>query len=259
MLRSFLNRFRFSVPVLVQRFEVPTDGVLHVGANFGQEADEYDHLGFGTVVWVEGYAPYFKRLSKTIKGRPNHLAVELMVSDVEGEKVRFSIASNTGSSTALKVASAWHQTFRGLTLSDGGEVLCGRLDQALDAVLPPERRTTIRFMVLDIEGSELKALRSMGAYLERLEFALIEISVRRNFEGGPLLRDIDAFMAARGFRRIYIKVSASSGDALYRKVAALSELSRTMMRVTAEGWQFAAALRLTDLSMGIRRVVKKLT
>lgn len=258
MLSSFLDSFRFSVGRLMRRYHIPTDGVLHVGANFGQEADEYDRLGIGTVVWVEGYAPYFERLSKAIEGRGNHLAILLMVSDIEGEKVNFSIASNTGSSTALKATEAWHQTFSDLTLTDGGEVSCGRLDTALNGVLPAERRSAIKFMVLDIEGSELKALKSLGAYLGRLEYALIEISVRQNYEGGPMLRDIDAFMAAAGFRRVYIKLSASSGDALYSRVTALSKLSRATMRLTATGWQIAAALRLTDLSMELRRIVKKL-
>jgi hypothetical protein len=181
-----------------------------------------------------------------------------MVSDVEGETVHFSVASNTGSSTALKTTSAWQETFSEITLSDGGAIKCGRLDNALDAKVPMEERDALRFMVLDIEGSELKALRSLGNYFDRLDFALIEISVRQNYEDGPLLVDIDDCMAMAGFERVYMKLSASSGDALYKRVGPLSALARQRMRLSASIWQTAATLRLTDLAMTTRKCVKRI-
>ena len=46
-------------------------------------------------------------------------------------------------------------------------------------------------MVLDVEGSELKVLTSLGYFIKNIKFALVEVSLRKNYFGGPLLTDID--------------------------------------------------------------------
>jgi FkbM family methyltransferase len=258
MVARFLDRYRFSLAALVRRFDVPREGCLHVGANFAQEADIYDELGFQRIVWVEGFMPYYERLMQVIRGRSNHSAVNLMVSDVAGETVTFRVASNTGSSTALPPTGTWENTFKGISLGETHTVVCDRLDRRLAGELSPEALARLRFLVLDVEGSELKALRSMGALLEPIQFAFIEVSLRRLFRDGPLFRDIDRFMLQHSFERVYVKTSAASGDALYRRVAHVALFRRVAMYLSALAYQLLATLRLTDLAVRFKDVVKTL-
>jgi FkbM family methyltransferase len=256
MAGGFFDRYRFSLARVVHRFDVPRHGCLHVGANFGQEADVYDELGFRHVVWVEGFMPYFQQLQGVIRGRANHRAVNLMVSDVAGETVTFRVASNTGSSTALSPTDTWQSTFRDLSLGESHTVVCDRLDNKLHADLDGEVRSSLQFLVLDVEGSELKALRSMGRLLDTVQYAFIEVSLRRLFRGGPLFRDIDRFMLQHSFERVYIRTSAASGDALYRRVPRVSGARRFSMGLSALAYQAASTARLTDFVVRVKNAVK---
>ena len=256
---AFLDGFRFSLTRLLEAYKVPRSGCLHVGANFGQEAEVYDHLGFRKVVWVEGYAPYRARLLEAVGSRSNHTVVGLMVSDVEGEQMEFSVASNTGSSTVFEPTDAWRSTFKNLEMVDKETVVCGRLDRVLLAELDEATLNSLAFLVLDVEGSELKALRSMGRLIENVCFAFIEVSLREIFRNGPLLVDIDRFMLSHSFERIYIKTGAASGDALYRRVSSVGAVRKVWMFLSAYCLQLFATLRLTNAFVWFKQWVKQLT
>jgi FkbM family methyltransferase len=247
--------FSFSLKALILRYDVPRGGCLHVGANFGQEADIYDELGFGHVVWVEGYEPYCAELSRKVANRSNHHIVNTMVSDVEGEEVEFSIASNTGSSSSLSPSESWARTFSAVSMVGSVSQRCSRLDNALQGLDPAVVRA-LTFLVCDVEGAELKALRSLGALLDNFRYAFVEVSVRQNFVGGPLLSDIDGFMLDRGFARIYSKIAIASGDALYVHVSKVGAARRAYMRASACFLEAAATLRITDVVGKLKQLVK---
>ena len=135
ILKSLVAQHSFSIPRLVKKFEIPNSGVLHVGANFGQEADLYDELGFENVYWIEGYPVFINKLKATIASRKNHHIIEAMVSDISGEEVNFSVTSNTGSSTLLEPTEIWHKTFNEIKIVEKKKIICKRLDEVLEAEL----------------------------------------------------------------------------------------------------------------------------
>jgi len=251
---SIIKDQQFSIIKLVERYRIGRGMVLHVGANLGQECEAYELLGFTEIVWVEGWPPFADELESRLKDKKNHKIICAMISDIDNEHVEFSLTSNQGSSTALAVTNNWKSAFSSIDVIQRDRVYCKRLDNLLREY---QVNPSIDFMVMDIEGSELKALRSMGSLLSNVKAALIEVSVRKNYIDGPLLRDIDSYMLANGFLRVYLKSGAVSGDALYIRRLKITFFDEAKMHLSAIILRVAAELRLTDLFAHFKNLAKR--
>jgi len=258
-MKSFVQRLiavnLWNLRKIIINNKIQRGSVVHVGANFGQEADVYDECGFQTVIWVEGYKEYAERLRRHVEHRKNHYVIESMVSDVSGEEVDFSIASNTGSSTIFQVTAAWRDAFADISILNSVRVRCERLDRLLPESLIKNR---IDLLVLDIEGAELKALKSLGTILPKVESALIEVSLIRNFQGGPLFIDIELYMLSNNFVRVYSKYGVVSGDILYKKVPQVSDFRKCLLKASCRIIMCAARLKLTKVFWKLKQNIKQL-
>jgi FkbM family methyltransferase len=68
----------------------------------------------------------------------------------------------------------------------------------LDAILDEHPSFYPDLVKLDLQGNELRALEGAGSHLSRFEVLVLEVSVIR-IGPVPVFREVDAFMAARGF------------------------------------------------------------
>ena len=215
--RRLYERRRFSLDNILRYLPKRPRGVLHVGGNFGTEAEAYRDAGCERVVWVEGHPDYFATLAAHVAHFGGQEAHRLLVSDQDGERVVLRVASNTGSSTTLVPTDSFGEHFPGIEFVGQLELVAERLDTYF-------RRTGsglqgCDLLVLDVEGAELKALNSLGDLLNQFESILCEVSIVPNFQGGPVLADIDAFLTDRGFVRRALWIGYSSGDAVYVRSA----------------------------------------
>ncbi len=206
------------IPVadLSARFAVKANGVLHVGAHDAEEAEDYRRHHWGPVIWVEMLPDKAAALRRNFKGDPDNPVIEAACWDRDGDAVELFRADNGQSSSLLQPRS--HLTAHpGIAFSDGGQMQTSRLD----TILPAEAR--FDFINVDIQGAELRALIGLGDWLDRVTWAYLEVNSRELYRGCALLPDIDRFMAARGFVRLTLRMTAHGwGDALYvnrRKVA----------------------------------------
>jgi len=255
LLLYLAKKNKFSIIDLVEKFNINKGVLLHVGGNVGQELPVYQLLKFNKVIWVEGWPPFADELEEKIKGLDNHSLIRSMISDANTSVVNFSIASNKGSSTAFEVTNIWRNEFQNISIDSFHKIKCERLD---DVLLKKNFDSQIDLMVLDIEGSELKALISLGDYINRINFALIEVSFRENFVDGPLFVDIDKFMANHGFNRVYLKAGAISGDALYKKMNKLNILDHIYMWITGNAVQLSSSLKITKVIVIVKNLVKRI-
>jgi putative component of toxin-antitoxin plasmid stabilization module len=77
-------------------------GVIHVGANIGQECQTYAQNNLD-VLWIEPIPDIFERLTKNIACYPKQKAVNALVTDKDGEEYAFNISSNYGNSSSILV------------------------------------------------------------------------------------------------------------------------------------------------------------
>lgn len=195
-----MNEF-FGLELLVQNGVNPR-GITHIGAHYGQEASHYRHYVGENVVWVEAHPSYFAKLSDN-PDLGQQVALNACVSNVTGQQVDFYITKDEYASSLLK--PEYHQiqnphapitgTIKVNTITYG---------DLLDAC-PENTRSMLlasNVLVLDVQGAEMMVLEGMGD-LGQFDAVATEYSTVEFYEGGPRLEDLDEFLGAAGFKRVF--------------------------------------------------------
>jgi len=70
-------------------------GIIHVGANTGQERQLYASKGL-PVLWVEPIPEVYRKLMANLRDFPNQRAIQALLYDKDGAQVSLNIANNGG-------------------------------------------------------------------------------------------------------------------------------------------------------------------
>lgn len=197
---------------LFQKHNIKPKGILHIGANVGEEAPVYERLGVRKQIWIEGNPEIFLKLKQNINHNPDAVALNYVIGD-ENKPVTFHI-SNNGSQSSSVLELGYHKVDHpDVHFIQDIETTMHRID-SLDLDL-----SGVDFLNIDLQGAELMALRGMGELLKGFKWAYLEINKAEEYIGCPLIETLDLFMIANGFRRVETKYCGRSswGDALYTR------------------------------------------
>src|SRR5690242_19194551 len=97
---KLLRRLRRLFSPDPNRFLRSTRGVIHVGANVGQERELYRRHGLD-VLWIEPIPDVFARLAANMSGLPRQRALERLVTDRDDATYEFHISNNDGESSSI--------------------------------------------------------------------------------------------------------------------------------------------------------------
>lgn len=76
------------------------DGIIHVGANSGQERHCYAKYGL-PVIWIEAIPIVFATLQENIRPFPKQRAIQALLMDQDDKMVDFNVANNQGGSSSI--------------------------------------------------------------------------------------------------------------------------------------------------------------
>lgn len=203
---------------LFKRHGVRPRGVLHLGANEGQEAKAYNDQGIDTVIWVEALPDVCAKLRKEIEPYPGQVAICACVANIDGAEVQFNVASNQGQSSSLLEFGTHAQKHPTVRFTGKVYMRTVRVDTLLvQKDLVPERRGW--FLNADLQGAELLALQGMERTLPAFDWAYIEVNRDELYKGCALVGDVDEFMSDHGFLGVEEKWTGFGwGDKFYRRM-----------------------------------------
>lgn len=192
-------------------------GVIHVGANIGQERDIYASRGLN-VLWIEPIPVVFGRLKDRIEPYPDQRAVNRLVTDVDGKEYSFHLSSNDGASSSIYNLADHRKIWPEVTFTE-----TVKLESiTLASLVERERIDLDRYdaLILDTQGSELLVLKGAATLLHRFAFIKTEAADFESYEGCCRLADIDDFLKDRGFKRTATKrVAHKAGVGSYYEVS----------------------------------------
>lgn len=197
---------------LFPRYGIKPKGVLHIGANVGEEAPVYERLGIKKQIWIEGNPEIFLKLKKNIAHNPQAVALNYVVGD-ENKEVVFHISNNGSQSSSVLELGTHKVAHPTVHYIDHIKTTMHRIDSlGLDL-------KDVDFLNIDLQGAELLALRGMGDLLRQFNWAYLEVNKEHVYEHCVLVSDLDLFMLGFGFKRVETKWVGSTnwGDALYTK------------------------------------------
>lgn len=197
---------------LFPKYGINPTGVLHVGANVGEEAPVYDELGITDVIWIEANPEIFVKLEDNIKKYPRHVALNYCVSDVE-EDSQLHISNNGSQSSSILPLGTHLLVHPDVHYIKDIPVKLYRLD----TILKGSWIQHFNFLNIDIQGAELKALKGMGALLDQFKWVYLEVNWKELYVGCALFSEVEAFMKEKGFKVAEYKECGrtSWGDCLF--------------------------------------------
>lgn len=180
---------------IVRKYGKPK-GILHIGANIGEEADAYYNAGVKTVCWIEANPELLPTLRANVD-KYGHKVIPACVGDMEGFEVVFHVSNNAGQSSSF-LELGTHKTQH------------PEVHYVKDIVMKTRRLDQMScwggydFIALDIQGAELKALKGLGDYLKDFKYVYAEVNRKHVYKDCALLPEMDAYLKGFGFKRVAI-------------------------------------------------------
>lgn len=202
---------------LVEKFSVKPSGILHLGANVGEEAPDYDRAGVEKVIWVECRLEVFPALDRVVKKYPGHRVFMYAASDQDDKMVDLHKTSNGVSSSLLEL----HKH-----LEKHPEVSAAGTEQVhamtVDTIFKRHgiMSADFDFLNMDLQGGEMLALLGMKEYLKSCRWIYTEINTEELYKKCVLFKDLDSFLTDLGFHLIEKRMWSDFhawGDALYAR------------------------------------------
>lgn len=213
-------RMIISIQELQRNYSVSPKGIIHVGAHLLEERQSYLDVGPKKILWVEGNPALACRIREIIESSRTPFCDEKFASQlidvVSGKKVSFHLAQNTQVSSLLEFglhSEEWPDIVHGPVV----DLETQRLEKIIEATgLACDQ---IDFLNVDVQGVELRVIRSLGKHLKNIQWIYTEINVRDTYLGCDKLWMIDSYLVFRGFRRRELKFATRGwGDAFYARV-----------------------------------------
>lgn len=201
---------------MFDRHGMAPKGVLHVGANKGQEAATYNSLGIHNVVWVEAIPAVFQELQRNVAAYCGNTCLQACVADVDGKEVEFNIANNEGQSSSLLELGTHREAHPSVRFVGKLKMTTVRLDTLL-------AQNSIKvgkgwLLNMDLQGAELLALNGLGSLIHRFKYLYLEVNEKELYQGCCLLPELIEILDSLGFQMVEVKMTkAGWGDALWIK------------------------------------------
>ena len=199
-------------------------GVIHVGANTGQERRLYAAFRLD-VAWIEPIPSVFAQLRGNLAEFPRQRAFQYLVTDRDEHIYDFHIASNEGQSSSILPLANHRNMFPKVYYSE--ELKLRSI--TLASLMKQEALDPLAFqaLVLDTQGSELMVLRGATTVLPHFRFVKVEVPDFESYKGCCVSSELSDFMTQQGFserrRDAFCTVRGVGAyfDVLYERTASL--------------------------------------
>jgi FkbM family methyltransferase len=200
---------------LVQQFKLQISGILHIGAHECEELNDYNKVGINNsnIYWIEA----LQEKVNFCKNKYNSINIyQAVIDDQDNNKITFNITNNGQSSSILEFGSH-KKSHPEVHVVSKQILLTTRMDTLIEREQIPIKH--LNFVNLDIQGIELRALKSMEKYLEYVKYIYTEVNTEHVYKDCNLIEEIDNYLKQFGFIRVAQKIYKQYGwgDAFYIK------------------------------------------
>ncbi len=204
--RRIMHRIGSKLKKNPDRFLQNLSGVIHVGANTGQERELYKKLGL-SVIWIEPIPEVFQILKANLQDFPNQQALQYLVTDRDDQEYQFHVANNNGLSSSImdlkQHKEIWPSVSFTNTLLLRSSTLVTLFEK--EGINPANYQA----LILDVQGAELLVLRGCATLLKNFQYIKTEVADFESYAGCCQLSDLNPFMIDQGYRIFSLQKFAS--------------------------------------------------
>jgi FkbM family methyltransferase len=174
-------------------------GIVHVGADVGQEVAQYFSYGFENIILIEANPDCHRTLLSKFGDDPRIKIFNYAICDKRGT-IDFHIHTSRSGSTepaSILPMKRFKEIVKTLHTTKTIQVPA----MTLDAVFEKYRIAVsdYNFINLDIQGAELLAFRGAGKLLSSIDVIISELNVVEMYEDGALEDEVVRYLDQQGF------------------------------------------------------------
>ena len=195
---------------LVAKHSLRINGVLHVGAHFGQEFHVYDKLGIKNMMFFEPLSSTFRTLQANVGTRA--ILVNTALGNMEGEIEMFTETQNSGQSSSILEPDHHVVQYPSIRFTGKEKVKITRLDNFVS------ESDKYNFINIDVQGYELEVFKGGEIFLKSIDYIMTEVNRASLYKGCAKIEELDKFLGDGGFKRVETNWAGGTwGDAFYIK------------------------------------------
>jgi len=198
---------------LITKYHLNIQGVIHIGAHYGEEYELYNHCGIDKQLWFEPLESNFNVLKNMI-GNINDIILEKYALGNENKEMQMYVETVNRSQSSSLLKPKIHLTQYPMIKFDKTEnVQMTRLDDYLQ-----DKDYDYNFINIDVQGYELEVFKGAEKTLQNIDYIISEINRAELYENCVQSYELDIFLGQFGFRRVETDfVGGTWGDAFYIK------------------------------------------
>ena len=184
---------------------VKPKGVIHVGANTCQELPLYLEHEIHNRLWIEP--------NTNLEFPEGETIIHAAISEYWGSS-DFYYASNNGESSSILPPILHNERYKGISFDKVNySVSTYTLGQILNEQII--NTTYLNYLVLDIQGAELKALKGLGKFVNHFEVIITEAYTEELYQDCGKLNEIEALLSNYKLIEFAEEVGKGWGDAAF--------------------------------------------
>lgn len=207
-------------------------GIVHVGANIGQEVGFYAQLKDVPTLLIEPQPQLIPTLEAEIARHPGgqFYVADICASDVDDAVVDFHVTREpNGQAASLLAPGRVVETYPYLAETDVIQVRTLTLDTLLARHHPD---LAVNMLAVDAQGADLTVLKGAVQTLARCDGVYVEVADQPLYQGGCSFKEIIDFLDARGFALYRATITpAGWGNAFFK--ARVSPQAETLAALAA--------------------------
>tara|TARA_B100000424_G_scaffold45260_1_gene31112 strand:- start:54 stop:665 length:612 start_codon:yes stop_codon:yes gene_type:complete len=202
MLISFTN--------LNRKYNMNIKGIIHVGAHYGEEIEEYVDNGIQDITLFEPLSTTFDVLQERLNNINANINGYQVALGSEEKIATMYLSDNEAQSSSILKPKV-HLTHHPDVHFEGTEEVEVKLLDSFDT-------GNANFINMDVQGYELEVLKGGVKTMERIDYVYCEVNRDEVYENNAYVEELDEFLANYNMRRVETDWTGQIwGDALYVK------------------------------------------
>lgn len=207
------------IRLLNKKYKLNINGLLHIGAHFGQEIDIYKQFGIKDVILFEP-TPYSYFILQ-IRNNNIYDAYNLALGNHNKKIYINSETANNGQSNSILDPKLHLKLYPQIVFSYKIEAQMVKLDDFMreyHSVLKNSSKK-FNFIVIDVQGYELEVFKGACQYLNNIDYIITEVNKDFLYDNCAIVDDLDNYLSKYNFERIETNwIGGAWGDAFYKKI-----------------------------------------
>jgi FkbM family methyltransferase len=192
----------------IKKYGIKVNGVIHIGAHYGQEFNTYKNLGIDNIVFFEPIPETFKILKNNVGDKA--ILHETALGNSVGEIDMNVETVNHGQSSSILTPYLHLQQYPSIVFNKKVKVSINKLDNFLNY------SKNHNFIVIDVQGYELEVFKGSEEYLKYVDGIITEVNRDEVYKDCTKINELDEFLLKYSFKRVETNwVGGIWGDALY--------------------------------------------